>query len=267
MRSDSTLLDFSNKLFRQFLKVYPRHHQDRFNEEMAQDFRDMCQEVLRERGLRGFLSLWVSVGLDLMKTAFEEQFKIRTHATLEKMVRLGALSAFLAGVTSILLAFTHASPNWLDWVFRIKWIWFFLGCFNLLALLGLAVHWMLSEKTVGLALWLSLLGATFMTITGLFMPINIQIWRLYNYGLDTLAVGLLVQAFADLLARSSLRWIAIHFALGAFMITFNQLSPPRHLGLLFEWDAAFFASLMGVSWTGFGLALLNQQGQNKPLFS
>lgn len=261
MRSHSTLVNFSNKLFRHFLKAYPRNHRDRFHEEMAQDFRDLCQEVLRERGLSGFLRLWVSVGLDLVKTAFEEQFKVRTNPTMEKMVRLGAYSAFLAGATSILLAFTHASPNWLDWVFRLKWIWFFLGSLDFFALLGLTAYWSLHGKVTGAGIWLSLLGATFMTITGIFMPINIQIWRLYSYGIDILAVGLFVQILSGLVARSPWRWIAVYLSLGAFILIFNQFTPSRHLGLLFEWDGTLFASLMGIAWIVFGLLLLQNPEQ------
>lgn len=226
----------------------------------------MCQEVLRQRGLRGFLALWISVGLDLMKTAFEEQFKIRTNATLEKMVRLGAFSAFLAGATSILLAFTHASPNWLYWAFRIKWIWFFLGSLALFALLGLVFDWILKAEPIGTGLWLSLLGATFMTITGLFMPRNIQIWRLFSYGIDILAAGLLVQGISGLFAKSSPRWIAVYFALGTVTLIFGQLIPPRHMGILFEWDGTVFAILMGMAWIVFGWVLLRNQEQSKVLY-
>jgi hypothetical protein len=263
MRSDSALLDFSNRLFRQCLKAYPRPHHDRFNEEMAQDFRDLCEEVLRERGLWGFLNLWVGVGLDLMKTAFEEQFKVRTYPTLEKMIRLGAISSFLAGTASIVLAFTHASPNWIDWAFHLKWIWVTLGGSNLLALLGLAAYRVLNEKRIGIGLWISLLGGTFMTLTGILIPTDARLWRLFAYGIDILAVGLLVQSVVCLFAKSSFRWIVIHFALGAFMLTFNQLTPARHLGSLFEGDGTLFASLMGISWIALGLVLFQSQEQKK----
>lgn len=258
MRSHSTLLNFSNKLFRKFLKAYPRRHQDRFNEEMAQDFRDMCQEVLYERGLLGFFRLWMSVGLDLIKTAFEEHLKIRSFSLLVKMVRLGSFSAFLAGATSILLAFTQASPNWIYWVFRIKWIWFFFGSLNLLAIVGLIALWSLQEEKIRFGFWLSSLGAIFMTVVGLLMPNNFRVWRLYGNGIDILAAGLLIQTISGLLAKSPLRWNVIRFVLGAFMVAFNQLSPPRNMGLLFEWDGTLFAGLMGIAWIAFGLALVDQ---------
>jgi len=258
MRAHSTLLDLSNKLFRKCLKAYPRRYQDRFNQEMAQDFRDMCQEVLQTRGTLGFLSLWMSVGLDLIKTAFEEHLKIRSFPLLEKVVRVGAFSAFLASGTSILLAFTQASPNWLNWVFRIKWIWFVFGGLNLLALFGSIAHHLLSQRKIGFGFWLSGLGATFMTVIGLLMPTNIRVWRLYNNGIDLLAIGLIVQSISGLLERSSLSWTLVRFTLGAFMITFNQLSPPRNLGAFFEWDCTLFASLMGITWIAFGVTLLRR---------
>jgi hypothetical protein len=266
MRSDSTLLDFSNKIFKQFLKIYPLQHHDRFNEEMAQDFRDLCEEVLRKQGLRGFLNLWIGVGLDLIKTAFEEQFKVRTNLTLEKLVRVGAVSAILSGVVSILLAFTHASPNWIQWTFRLKWIWLLLGGLNLLALLGYAAQNVIHEKNIGIGYWVSLLGATFITITGIFMPSDFQIWRLYSYGIDILALGFLVQSISGFLNKSSLGWNVICVALGIFMLTFNQLTPPRHIGFLFTWDATLFAILMGMAWIIFGLILLREYGQGKQVY-
>ena len=263
MRSDSVLLEFSNKLFRQFLKVYPKQHHNRFNEEMAQDFRDLCEEVLRERGLWGFVNLWISVGLDLIKTAFEEQFKIRTNPTLEKLVSAGSISAILSGAALILLAFTHASPNWVQWAFRIKWIWFLLGCLNLLALLGYATYQVICDKNIKLGYWVSLLGATFMTITGIFMPTDFQIWHLFTYGVDILGAGFLIQSITGLVAKSQVRWTVIHASLGAFLLTFNQLTPSRHMGWLFDWDATFFASLAGITWMIFGLTLLHGREQIK----
>jgi len=267
MRSHSTLLNFSNKLFRKCLKAYPRRHQDRFNEEMAQDFRDMCLEVLRERGLLGFFGLWMSVGLDLIKTVFEEHLKIRSFPLLVKMVQVGAFSALLAGATSILLAFTHASPNWLYWVFLVKWIWLFFGSLILLAIFGSIAHCILQENKIGFGFWLSLLGAVFMTVVGLLMPDNIRVWRLYGNGIDILAAGLLIQATSDLHAKSLLRWNVIRFALGCCMLIFNQLTPPRHMGLLFAWDGALFASLMGIAWIVFGLALFDNRPKTGFLFS
>jgi len=263
MRSDSTLLEFSNRLFRQFLKIYPPQHHDRFNEEMAEDFRDLCEEVLRKQGIWGFLNLWLRVGLDLIKTAFEEQFKVRTNPTLEKMVTMGVLSALLSGVTWILLAFTHASPNWIRWAFHIKWIWFLLGSSNLLALLGYAAHQFIRNQAIKLGYWVSLLGVTFMTLTGILIPVDVKIWRLFAYGVDILGAGLLIQSINSLPSRSSKRWTAIQFTLGTFLLTCNQLIPARHMGLLFDWDATLFASLAGITWMIFGLALLHGREQNK----
>jgi len=263
MRSHSVLLDFSHKLFRQFLKAYPPEHHKRFNEEMSQDFRDLCDEVLRERGLWGFMNLWMSVGLDLIKTAFEEQFKVRTNPTLEKMVGVGIISAYLSGAASILLAFTHASPNWIQWAFRLKWFWFSLGGLNLLVLVGLASHQVLHNVNIGVGYWMSLLGVAFMTITGIFMPIDIQIWRLYSYGIDILGVGFLAQCISAFIAKSSLRWSATYAALGISILAFNQVTPPRHLGLFFAWDGTVFACFMGLTWMIFGLVLFGSQKQEK----
>jgi len=266
MKSDSTLLEFSNKLFKQFLKIYPPQHHDRFNEEMAQDFRDLCEEVLRKQGLWGFINLWISVGFDLIKTAFEEQFKVRTNPTLEKLVNAGAVSAILSGIVLILLGFTHASPNWIHWAFRLKWIWFVLGGLDLVALLGYAAHEIINEVAINVGFWVSLLGATFMTITGFFMPFDMQIWKLFAYGIDILALGFLIQSFIHLLAKSSFRWIVIHVLMGAILFTFNQLTPARHMGWLFELDATLFASLAGVTWMIFGLALLHGREQRKVFY-
>jgi len=95
---------------------------------------------------------------------------------------------------------------------------------------------------------------------------DMRIWKLFAYGIDILALGFLIQSFIRLPAQSSYRWIVIHVLLGAFLFTFNQLTPARHMGWLFEWDATLFASLAGVTWMIFGLALLHGREQRKVFY-
>ena len=66
--------------------------------------------------------------------------------------------------------------------------------------------------------------------------------------------------------KSPFHWILIFFVLGVSTLTFNQLTPPRYLGLLFEGDGTHFGSLMGFAWMIFGLSLSQDREQTKALY-
>ncbi len=262
MISHTKLLNLSSRVFRKLLKIYPSSHHDRFKEEMIQDFRDLSKEVLETHGRAKFVVLWIQVGLDLIKTALEEYLHAQSILTLEKLIRIGAISSWMAAVLSGVLAFSLASPYWIDWVFFLDWIWLSLGVTALLALSALFAFQFLNQRPINFGLWLGLLGAFFMTAFGLLMPTDIKIWRLFLTGLDLLAAGLIVQAVSGYRKQAPARWTAILLILGLVMLMFNQLTPGRNLGILFNWDGTFFGCLMGLGWAALGTALLE-----KPMLS
>ncbi|MEK6256263.1 MAG: hypothetical protein N2C13_02955 [Chloroflexota bacterium] len=102
MQQPQILLTFSDNLYRRFLRVYPVEYRAGFSDEMAQVFRDLCREVYEQKGLAGFLGLWLSTMFDLIKTALEERLKETTNMTREKFVRLSGWALMFSGATLML---------------------------------------------------------------------------------------------------------------------------------------------------------------------
>jgi serine/threonine protein phosphatase PrpC len=63
----------SARIYRLLLLSYPAQFRCRFQEEMAQTFRDCCREAVQQQGLWGLTQLWVIVLSDLFVTASTER--------------------------------------------------------------------------------------------------------------------------------------------------------------------------------------------------
>jgi hypothetical protein len=57
-------LEFSNRFFKIFLRLYPAAFKERFSSEMAQVFRSLSKEIYEDSGGTGLLRLWIDVLLD-----------------------------------------------------------------------------------------------------------------------------------------------------------------------------------------------------------
>ncbi len=101
-KNEYPVLFFSNKLYYKLLKVYPVKHRQRFRDEMAQVFRNLCRDIYSRQGLTGLMGLWFINFFDLLKTALEERLKEVSHMTKEKFIRLSGWALMLGGVTFIL---------------------------------------------------------------------------------------------------------------------------------------------------------------------
>lgn len=110
MQQPQTLLAFSDQLYQRFLRAYPTEYRRGFSDEMAQVFRDLCREVYEQRGLAGFLELWLTTLFDLFKTAIEERLKETTIMTKNKFFRLSGWALMLAGAL-IMLAFAASETE------------------------------------------------------------------------------------------------------------------------------------------------------------
>jgi hypothetical protein len=71
-RYDGALV-ISERLYKALLTAYPREFRSEYGPQMAQAFRDLCQEELRRSGMFGFGKLWVRTILDLATTALVER--------------------------------------------------------------------------------------------------------------------------------------------------------------------------------------------------
>ena len=215
----------------------------------------MCEEVLHTKGLIGFLALWIEVGLDTIKSAFEIYLKLHLTPSLEKLTLLGSATGILMCSVSILFAFTQASTDWVYWTFRIRWIWLSLGLLALFPLMGYAALCSLDKVNLSIGFWLSSVAALLMFVIGINMPAKIQFWRMYTNALDVLALGLLIHAFAEFRSHRARTWGYIFASLGLFTFLTNYFSPAKNMSKLFPGDETLFALSMGLAWLVFALAL------------
>lgn len=71
----------SVRLYRSMLAVYPAGFRRDYGQQMAQVFRDTCNERYAEGGHRGLVELWTSVLIDLALSALRERIAAMTSAT------------------------------------------------------------------------------------------------------------------------------------------------------------------------------------------
>jgi capsular polysaccharide biosynthesis protein len=66
------VVNFSNKLYRRLLCLYPAKHRQEYGTLMAQLFRDQCDEAYRDDAGIGLMKLWCRISLDIAKTTVTE---------------------------------------------------------------------------------------------------------------------------------------------------------------------------------------------------
>lgn len=98
MFSPAKLLTLSNRLYSLLLYLYPAPFRREYGYDMAQMFRDDTQQTLRECGLGGFFSLWLTIVIDLNKTAFAEHLWEILHLPQYKYVRWSGVAVTIGGI-------------------------------------------------------------------------------------------------------------------------------------------------------------------------
>lgn len=251
----------STSFFRRLIIAYSAEYRERFGDEMAQVFRDLCLDVYRKEGLGGLARLWAGTLVDLLKTSIEERIGKLPLPSDDELVVLGSWSAVLGGIVSLILAFTHASPDWIEWVFRLEWIWPSLGILYFAGLLGLGAQRRLRGEAADFGLVIAYLGAAGMVISGTAMLFMNLIWVSFGNGMLILAGGLIMSGLTSLLSFRSTGMGAVLLADGTFTLLLAMFTPNRNMGLLFRGDSMLFAILMGLGWIATGLTLLRDRRQ------
>ena len=249
-------LQLSDRIYRKFLVAYSTEYRQEYGDEMAQVFRDLCLEVYRERGGAGLIGLWAATIFDLLKTATEERLDAFPLPSGRILQPLGGWASIVGGLLTIIFAFTHASPNWIDWVFRLNWIWPAMGFLYLLALLGLGAFQRSNQHSVGAGLVIAVTGALVMIVSGFYIYNVSRIWISFRDGLVIGAVGFLVMGLFHRRGDFSPRIKKLLVVLGAFILLTALFVPAGFMGYLFEGDTTLFAISMGLCWIAIGLVLL-----------
>lgn len=257
-------IQLSDRFFRRLIHVYPTEHRRKFGGEMAQVFRDLCLEVYRREGTVGLAKLWAGTLVDLLRTGLEHRVGALPLPSRRETVTIGAWSAIAAGATTLGFALTHASPNWIDWVFRLKWMWPTIGTLCLIGLFGLAADRRSRRQPLDLGLVVALFGAAVMAISGSLMLFLNRVWISFGNGLLILGGGLVLMGLARLWGAQAPRFYPLLLTTGAATVLLWLFAPAQYMGRLFRGDGALSAGLMGLGWIATGLALLRDRGLSAP---
>jgi hypothetical protein len=85
----------SERMYRSFLRAYPRDLRDEYGDEMALCFRDMCREELEDRGVLGLAALWAHTLPELLHTALKERSTMLARNTYRSILGVALATAFL----------------------------------------------------------------------------------------------------------------------------------------------------------------------------
>lgn len=264
MREQLGALRISELLFSKFMYAYSAKYREEFGDEIAQVFRDLCQDIYQHQGAAGLAKLLLEAIWDLLKTAAEERLGHGPGPSKQQLVLFGSWSAIGAGLVTFVFALTHASPDWIHWVFKLEWIWPVLGMLYLAGLIGIRAYQHLREESSGIVQTVAFVGAGVMTASGFLMLFLNRIWISYGNGLIVLAAGLLMMALKMLHIRGRSHLSVALLCTGIFTLLLSLFIPSRYMGELFDGDASAFALLMGMSWIAIGLILRSRQDSQNP---
>lgn len=263
MELSSPVFRIFERLYRALLRVYSRPHRQRFSDEMAQVFRDMCRDIYARRGLAGLTWLWLSVVADLLKTAFEERLRHKTPLTRERFIRLSGWGLMAGGILfAIGLIVGSFDSEWSDPIGGVDAFYEFtqlvgIGLGQILfviGLLGLRAGYASRSGRLGAVLLLAALIGGLVSLGGM-LAINSADagWYLWMFGLLTMSMALTGYGVVAIRRRVFSRWNFAPLLAGVmlpalFGITIAIESSGGNLG---DWVLP-----IGVATTSVGLILL-----------
>lgn len=71
-RHDSKAVEYSCRVYRRLLTVYPKSHREEYGAAMLQLFRDQCRDAWSARRIHGLIGFWLRAMADLLKTSVLE---------------------------------------------------------------------------------------------------------------------------------------------------------------------------------------------------
>lgn len=105
------ILTLSARIYSLLLYLYPTSFRRQFGRDMAQLFRDETRQTLRECGLIGLASLWLTIIVDLNKTVLAEHRWELLQRPRQQYVRLSGVAATIGGMVWLM-------PWFLPWANR-----------------------------------------------------------------------------------------------------------------------------------------------------
>ena len=255
----NSALTTSVAVYRALLRLYPTEHRREYGPHMLQVFGDCCRDA-SERGPVGFVDLWTTTLIDLVKSAFEERARKGFRMSREAFVRWCSLAAVLGGLAwTVGLMVLTSRPAGVPGSYRFAEdlvpVAFACLCSFTLASVGHALS-NDATKTRGLALS----GAGIAVIATLLLLLSSVLWILgVNFGDPSGDIGWRIQ-FALL--------VTLMLAFGMTGLSSLRNAASRLVGVALvaavalnflgngEDDRAWFWLPFGLAWIAFGLTHL-----------
>ena len=92
---DERAVGASERAYRSLLRAYPRELRDKYGDEMAHCFRNLCGEALGDRGGLGLAALWARTLPELLYTALKERSNTVSTNTYRSILGLALATAVL----------------------------------------------------------------------------------------------------------------------------------------------------------------------------
>jgi hypothetical protein len=111
MAKSQNVVEFSVRVYRVLINVYPASFRREYGDQMTQVFRELATDALRERGAMGLVTAWFRVLADLGCTATKEnllellrRFSMNTSASADDYIRLISRFARPLAISAVHLA-------------------------------------------------------------------------------------------------------------------------------------------------------------------
>jgi len=114
MHKASKSVEFSERIYRKLLRLYPQSHRQQYSELMAQLFRDQCRDVVRAGCSGGWMKFWLRVLLDIGRSSALEQIAAIERKQIMNYIKntptVLLIIGIASGILSIPLSQSAAAP-------------------------------------------------------------------------------------------------------------------------------------------------------------
>lgn len=107
----SEVVEFSVRIYRMFLWLYPTEHRDDYGWLMVQLFRDRAYDAMRRGGAAGILIYWLASLLDLIRSVVEERREERITMSSSNIVNMHPYLFMAAGALFASAGYSQLQPD------------------------------------------------------------------------------------------------------------------------------------------------------------
>jgi hypothetical protein len=278
-QADSRSTDFSVRLYRSLVGIYPANFRREYGEPMVQAFRDSARRAAQEGGELALLELWGRILVDTMKTVVEEHIQGGVYMTREKFIRLAGWALIFGSLFILTGWLAESRPDYNPYNYRSLLIDLYANLAALpLVSLGIALTSLgmvgmflrygkeaggFGRYSLGFGILSGLVSAT--GVIGLAVSDSEPWWSMFFLGWGLQSLFLAMFGWVNLRHNLLPRWNGLPFLTGIWMPSFMAISIvyEQATGSWLELPEAIFLIIFVVMCGGLaGLGYLMQSPAN-----